>query len=79
VRLDQNMAKVSVQFFMPLILQLFSKQAGIRPPIKLLALLLWHTVSATVNSIGMACSVHVWMLVSISEQTLKCFDAKCTN
>jgi len=40
---------------MPLFLQLVSKQAGIGPLIKLLALLLWHTVSATAHAIGMPC------------------------
>jgi len=54
-RPDENVAEVHVELFMPLSLQLVSKQAGIGPLIRLLALLLWHTVTATVNSIGMAC------------------------
>ena len=49
VRLDQNMAKVSVQLFMPLSLQLFRKKADVRPAIKLRALLLWLSVDVTVN------------------------------
>ena len=39
---------------MPLFLQLISKQAGIGTLVKLLALLLRHTV--TVNGKGMACT-----------------------
>jgi len=46
---------VHVELFMPLFLQLISKQVGVGPLIKLLALLLWQTVRATGNSIGMAC------------------------
>ena len=55
VRLDQNMAKVSVQLFMPLSLQLSRKKADVRPAIKLRALLLWRSVDVTVDRIGMAC------------------------
>ena len=49
------MAKVSVELFMPLFLQLVSKQADVGPAIKLRALLLWRTVHATANAIGMPC------------------------
>ncbi len=54
-RPEENVAQVHVELFMPLFLQLISKQAGVGPLIKLLALLLWQTVRATGNSIGMAC------------------------
>ena len=49
VRLDQNMAKVSVQLFMPLSLQLSRKKADVRPAIKLRGLLLWRSVDVTVD------------------------------
>ncbi len=62
-RPDDSVAKVHVELFMPLFLQLFSKQAGIGPLVKLLALLLWHTDTATV---GMACR---------SACTCKCYSA----
>ena len=64
-RLDENVAKVHIQLFMPLFLQLVSKQAGIGTLVKLLALLLWHTVSATAIVIGMPCR-SAW---SIQRQT----------
>jgi len=52
----QKMAKVFVQLFMPLFLQLFCKQAGVGAnPILLLVLLLWYTVTAATNAICMAC------------------------
>ena len=54
-RPDENVAKVHVEPVMPLLLQLVSKQASIGPLVKLLALLLRHTFSMTVASIGMAC------------------------
>ena len=41
-RPDENVVDVHVELVMPLFLQLVSKQAGIVPLIKLLALLLWH-------------------------------------
>jgi hypothetical protein len=53
------MAKVSVQLFMPLSLQLFRKQADVGSSlIKLLALLLWNVASATIDAIGMPCRLH---------------------
>ncbi len=52
---DENVAQVHVELFMPLFLQLVSKQADVGPAIKLPALLLWHTVSATANAIGLPC------------------------
>jgi len=56
VRLDPKMAKVSVQLFMPLSLQLFCKQADVGANlILLLVLLLWYTVSAATNAICRAC------------------------
>ncbi len=56
VRLDHNVAKVSIEPSMPLSLQLFSKQANIGPYlIRLPILLLWYTVSAAINAIGMPC------------------------
>jgi len=52
VWLDKNIAEVSVELFMPLFLQLFCKQAGVRAnPILLLSLLLWPTVSAAIDVI----------------------------
>jgi len=54
VRLDHNVANMHVELFMPLFLQLASKQAGVG--LSLPAVLLWHTVSATFNSIGMPCT-----------------------
>ena len=54
-RPDENVAQVLVEPVMPLFLQLISKQAGIRTVVKLLALLLRHTVSATANVTGMPC------------------------
>ena len=51
-RRDENVAKVHVELFVPLFLQLISKQAGIGP---LQALLLRLAVIATADSIGMAC------------------------
>ena len=55
-RPDENVAKVHVEFFVPLFLQLISKQAGIWA---LQALLLRLAVIATADSIygyiGMAC------------------------
>jgi len=50
--LDENVAKVSIELLMPLSLQLFSKHADVGPAIELRALLLYHTVSATTNAIG---------------------------
>jgi hypothetical protein len=55
VRPDYNIANVPVELFMPLCLQLASKQAGVGPAIKLRALLLRQLVSATVNATGMPC------------------------
>jgi len=54
-RRDERVAKVHVELVMPLFLQLVSEQAGVGPLIKLLALMLRHTVSATANVIGMPC------------------------
>jgi len=65
VRLDQNMAKVSIELLMPLSLQLVSKQADVGPAIKLWSLLLWHTVSAYVHTTYMPCrSASMWTAVT---------------
>ena len=52
-RPDENVAQVYVEPVMPLFLQLVSKQADIGTVVKLLALLQWHAVTATVK--GMTC------------------------
>ncbi len=54
-RPDENVAQVHVDLFMPLVLQLVSKQADVGSSIKLKALLLWHIVSATAVVTGMPC------------------------
>ncbi len=48
-----------VELVVPLFLQLVSKQAGIGPLIKLLALLLRHTFSVTANVISVPCMI-IW-------------------
>ena len=58
-RPDENVAQVHVEPVMPLCLQLVSKQAGIGPLIKLLALLLRHTFSVTANVISVPCMI-IW-------------------
>jgi len=54
-RPDDNVAQAHIQLFMPLFLQLVSKQADVRPVIRLQALLLWYNVSATANAISVPC------------------------
>ena len=52
VGLDDNVTQVLVEVYMPLSLQLFCKQAGVRaPPILLLVLLLWFSLSAVIDAI----------------------------
>ncbi len=72
-RRNENVAQVHVEPVMPLFLQLVGKHSGIGTLAKLLALLLWHTVTAIVNSKGMACkSAYMCGWASQhSEQTLK--------
>jgi len=61
----QRLWEVLVELFMPLFLQIVSKQAGVWLAVKLLALLLWHNVSATAHAVGMRCR-SAW---SIQRQT----------
>ena len=53
MRLDDNVAKMSIESSMPLYLQLYSKQADVGP--YLIRLPLWYTVSAVIDAIGMPC------------------------
>ena len=58
MRLDQNMAKVPVQLFMPLLLQLVSKQAGVGPNLFMLLflqLMLAFAVTASADARGYLC------------------------
>jgi len=56
-RLDDNIAKVGVELFMPLSLQLFWKQADVGPKLDmLLALLLWFAISAATDATSMPCN-----------------------
>jgi hypothetical protein len=54
-RPDEHAAKVHVELFMPLFLQLVSKEAGSGPLGKLLALALWNTVSASGHATCLPC------------------------
>ena len=57
-RPDENVAQVHVALFMPLFLQLISKQARVGPAAKLQSLLLCHTVSSGTTAIGTPCKQH---------------------
>ncbi len=54
-RPDENVAKVHVELFMPLFLQLVSQQADVGSAIKLQALVLWQTISVAFYAIGLPC------------------------
>ncbi len=70
MRLDHNAAKVSIEPFMPLSLQFFSKQANIGP--YSIRLPLWYTVSVVIDAIGMPCILGCTnVLVTNQEQMLK--------
>jgi len=64
------MTQMSVHLFMPLSLQLLSKQADVGSSlIRLLPLLLWYVVTAIIDAIGMSC--RSLRLISMQEQLLK--------
>ena len=67
------MTQMSVELFMPLSLQLLSKQADVgSSPIRLLPLLLWYVVTAIINAIGTSC--RSLRLISMQEQLPKPFE-----
>ncbi len=82
-RPDENIAKVHVEFFMPLFLQVISKQADVGPnlfTLLFLQLMLVYAVIAAADARGYLCS-HSQKSTSIQEklQDQSIYDSKQDN